>query len=158
MPWLSFFDNRQLDDTYFMLLDSLVYHSIKYGVKISCPYGFISDGPSVPRIPLLYFLFGHRGKRAAVLHDYLYRNLLFSKSICDDIYKEALGDSGKNWFTTNGMYAGVVVGGNSSFKGRKQGCLDPREGACQGRTSCERCPNFFPGYRLTVQPYSPFKR
>ncbi len=158
MPWLSYFDNRQLDDTYFMLLDNLVYHSIKYGVKITCPVGFISDGPSVPRTPLAFWLFGHRGKRAAVVHDMLYRFLLFQKSICDDIYREALADSGKNAFTTNGMYAGVILGGKSSFNGRKQGCLDPRDDACQGRTSCERCPNFFPTYRMLVQPYSPFKK
>lgn len=158
MPWLSYFDNRQLDDTYFMLLDNLVYHSINYGVKISCPVGFISDGPSVPRAPLLFFLFGHRGKRAAVVHDWLYRNTLFVRSICDEIYKEALADSGKNIFTSNGMYAGVRAGGNSSFSGKKAGCLDPRDGACQGRFSCNNCPNFFPEYRLTVQPYSPFKR
>ena len=158
MPWLSYFDNRQLDDTYFMLLDNLVYHSIKYGVRISCPVGFISDGPSVPRVPLLFFLFGHRGKRAAVVHDWLYRNTLFVRSICDEIYKEALADSGKNIFTSNGMYAGVRAGGKSSFSGKKAGCLDPRDGACQGRISCNNCPNYFPEYRLTVSPYSPFKR
>ena len=158
MPWLSYFDNRQLDDTYFMLLDNLVYHSIKYGVKISCPVGFISDGPSVPRVPLLYLLFGHRGKRAGVVHDWLYRNTLFVRSICDDIYREALSDSGKNAVTSNGMFAGVRVGGKSSFSGKKAGCLDPRDGACQGRISCNNCPNYFPEYRLTVSPYSPFKR
>lgn len=158
MPWLSYFDNRQLDDTYFMLLDNLVYHSIKHGVKISCPVGFISDGPSVPRTPLLYFLFGHKGKRAAVVHDWLYRNLLFPRDVCDDIYREALEDSGKYAFTSGGMYYGVRVGGNSSFKGTKQGCLDPRDGACQGRTSCENCLNFFPTFRMTITPYSPFKK
>ena len=156
MPWLSYFDNRQLDDDYFMLLDNLVYHSIAHGVKISCPYGFISDGPSVPRFPGLYAMFGHRGKRAAVVHDWLYRNLLFPRDICDAIYREALIDSGKFAATSGGMYLGVRMGGYSSFSGKKAGCLDPREGACQGRTSCERCGNFFPEYRMTVIPYSPF--
>ena len=158
MPWLSTFDLRQIDDDYFVLLDNLVYYSVKRGIRITCPVGFVSDGPSVPRVPLLYFLFGHRGKRAAVIHDWLYRNLMFTRDICDDIYKEALIDSGKFKFTSNGMYAGVRIGGSYSFKGKKQGCLDPREGSCGGRISCERCPNFYPMYRLTVEPYSPFKR
>lgn len=150
MPWLSYFDNRQIDDTYFMLLDNLVFHSIKYKVKITCPVGFISDGPSVPRVPLLYFLFGHRGKRGAVVHDWLYRNKMFPRDVCDDIYRESLGDSGKNSYTCNGMYYGVRVGGNSSFQGKRIGCLDPREESCCGRTSCTFCPNYFPNYRGTV--------
>ena len=158
MPWLSYFDNRQLDDDYFMLLDNLVYYSIEQGLKISCPVGFISDGPSVPRVPGLFLLFGHRGKRAAVVHDWLYRNLLLPRDICDAIFREGLKDSGKWAFTSGGMYAGVRVGGKSSFTGKKQGCLDPRDGACQGRMSCENCHNFFPMYKMTVAPYSPFKR
>ncbi len=158
MPWLSYFDNRQLDDHYFMLLDNLVYYSIEQGLKISCPVGFISDGPSVPRVPGLFLLFGHRGKRAAVVHDWLYRNLLLPRDICDAIFREGLEDSGKWAFTSGGMYAGVRVGGKYSFTGKKQGCLDPRDGACQGRMSCENCPNFFPMYKMTVAPYSPFKR
>lgn len=158
MPWLSYFDNRQLDDVYFMLLDNLVYHSVRHGIKISAPVGLVSDGPSVPRAPMLYLLFGHRGKRAAVIHDWLYRNKLFTREICDDIYSEALQDSGKNGFTSAGMYYGVRVGGSSSYTGKRIGCLDPRENACQGRTTCQGCPNFFPAFRLTIVPYSPFKR
>ena len=158
MPWLSTFDIRQLDDTYFLLLDNLVYYSSKHGIKIVAPVGLISDGPSVPRAPIIYWLFGHRGKRAAVIHDWLYRNKLFPREVCDDIYREALKDSGKNSFTSGGMYRGVRIGGRSSFTGYKMGCLDPRDNSCQDRTSCERCPNFFPTFRLTVSPYSPFKR
>ena len=63
MAWFSEFDIRQIDDTYFKLLVDLVYFSKKYQVKITIPSGFISDGPSVGRWPILFWLFGKKGKK-----------------------------------------------------------------------------------------------
>ena len=151
MPWLSDFDLRQIDDDYFMLLADLVYYSVKHGVKVTAPASMISDGPSVPRAPFLYLLFGHRGKRAAVIHDWLYRNMLFPREICDGIYKEALLDSGKYDLTSNGMYTGVRVGGASSYNSKKLGCLDPRKKKCS--RGCGGCKDYFEGYKLTAVPY-----
>ena len=53
MPWLSTFDIRQLDDTYFLLLDNLVYYSIKHGIKIVAPSDSYPTGLPCPE-PLLY--------------------------------------------------------------------------------------------------------
>lgn len=150
MPWLSDFDIRQIDDTYFMLLQDLVYYSERQGLKITVPSGMVSDGPSVPRVPLLYWLFGHRGKRAAVIHDWLYRIAILPRKQCDEIFFEALLDSGKLFGTSYGMYSGVRVGGNSSYAPDKQGCLDPRR-ICD--KDCLPCGNFMGSYQLTVVPY-----
>lgn len=151
MPWLSEFDLRQIDDTHFRLLDNLVYYSIKYNVKISAPTGMISDGPSVGRWPVIFWLFGKKGKRAAVIHDWLYRCGFFTRLICDDIYKEAHMDSGYSW-TAKGMFGGVRLGGSSHYapKGRA-GCLDPRI-KCTKAGKCYGCQNYLASYELTVVP------
>jgi hypothetical protein len=150
MPWLSEFDIRQVDDTYFMLLQDLVYYSKRYKVKITVPSGMVSDGPSVPRVPLLFWLFGHKGKRAAVIHDWLYRNSLLPREVCDDIFKEALLESGKFAFTACGMYAGVRVGGWPHYGPiGKAGCLDPRI-ECEILEECTICAYYFAAYKLTV--------
>lgn len=150
MAWLTEFDIRQLDDTYFMLLQDLVYYSEKHQLKITVPSGMVSDGPSVPRAPLLYWLFGHKGKRAAVIHDWLYRCAILPRSVCDDIFKEALKDSGKFVFTSYGMYLGVRVGGFPSYSPEKKGCLDPRR-VCN--KDCLSCYQFVAAYQLTVVPF-----
>lgn len=150
MPWLSDFDIRQLDDTYFMLLQDLVYYSEKQGLKITVPAGMVSDGPSVPRAPLLYWLFGHRGKRAAVIHDWLYRCAVLPRTECDSIFKEALNDSGKFWSTSFGMFLGVRVGGFLSYNQGRKGCLDPREFCDE---DCLVCGKFIGSYQLTVVPF-----
>ena len=154
MPWLSEFDIRQVDDTYFMLLQDLVYYSKEQGLKITVPFSTVSDGPSVPRVPLLYFLFGNKGKRGSVVHDWLYRNMLLPRWQCDAIFEESLKDSGKYRATSAGMYAGVRVGGwahyggNWKAEGKYVGCLDPRT-KCD--RNCTACSNFFASYALTVQ-------
>lgn len=150
MAWLSDFDIRQIDDTYFQLLQDLVYYSEKYGLKITVPAGMVSDGPSVPRAPLLYWLFGHKGKRAAVIHDWLYRCALLPRDVCDSIFREALMDSGKLWVTSAGMYLGVRVGGWPSYSPEKKGCLDTRR-MCD--RDCLRCDNFIGSFALTVVPF-----
>ena len=155
MPWLSEFDLRQIDDTYFMLLDDLVYYSKKYNVKITVPHGMISDGPSVGRWPVLFWLFGKKGKRAAVVHDWLYRCGFFTRAVCDDIYKEANMDSGYNW-TARGMFGGVRIGGWPHYApAGKAGCLDPRTKCTTDTTKCSVCCHSFPAYKLTVTKVRP---
>lgn len=151
MPWLSEFDLRQIDDTYFMLLNNLDYYSKKYKVKISAPAGMVSDGPSVGRWPILFWMFGKKGKRAAVIHDWLYRCGFFSRAVSDDIYKEANMDSGYIW-TARGMYSGVRVGGWPHYApAGRAGCLDPR---IKCDTMCIKnnhtCENYLASYQLTV--------
>ncbi len=149
--WLTEFDIRQVDDTYFILLQDLVYYSEKYKLKITVPAGFVSDGPSVPRVPFLFFFFGHKGKRASVVHDWLYRNQLLPREICDAIFREALLDSGKYKITADGMFYGVRVGGWNSYRKGRTGCLDPRVDCLE---DCLICKNHFAAYKLSVIPVS----
>lgn len=94
----------------------VVIDSVEYLIRV--PDGFITDFASVPRIPLAFMLFGGIGDYGACVHDYLYRNGLFTREICDAIYKEILLHVDKtSEFRALAMHRGVRLGGASSYKG-----------------------------------------
>lgn len=53
------------------LTDWLIYESATIGL-ILVPPGYITDFASVPRLPIIYLLFGGQSDEEATLHDYLY--------------------------------------------------------------------------------------
>jgi hypothetical protein len=74
----------------------------------------------VPRIVGAYLLFGGKGKRAAVIHDWLYTlgkldPVKWPRDLCDRIFKEALIASGYSAFTVSMMFTAVRVGGGGRF-------------------------------------------
>lgn len=88
------------------LLESLVYYSNSRGYVI-VPKGFVTDFATVPRLPFIFLLFGGRGDKQAVLHDYLYtaphrtqpvdpkgnsHGLIVDRSQADCIYRGSLTD------------------------------------------------------------------
>lgn len=54
-----------------MLLDWLIYDSKTVGL-ILVPPKYVTDFASVPRLPLIYLVFGGRSDEEATLHDFLY--------------------------------------------------------------------------------------
>jgi len=56
------------------------------GLEGSVPVGFITDGASTPRV--LWALFPPLDKysMAALVHDYLYRNNVFTRKWCDKVF------------------------------------------------------------------------
>lgn len=84
---------------------------------IVVPAGFITDFASVPRLPLVYWLMNDVGQEAAVVHDYLYRNGLYTRGICDQVFKEALEVCGVSWWRKGLMYAAVRAGGWTGYQG-----------------------------------------
>lgn len=100
------------------LLEPLVYESDLLGRRVEVPTGFRTDFASVPRIVGAYLLFGGKGKRAAVVHDFLYSGgLAVTREVADQVFREALIASGYGWLTVRAMYAGVRLGGASHFNG-----------------------------------------
>jgi hypothetical protein len=83
---------------------------------LTIPAGFVTDFSSVPRVPIVYMLFGDRAHHESVPHDYLYQTHLVSKSVADRVFLEAMQSRGKSAFIRNSMYLGVVLGGGSSYK------------------------------------------
>lgn len=107
------------DQRSWILLAPFAVRVVIGGVEyfISVPEGFVTDFASVPRIPLAFMLFGGIGDYAAVVHDYLYRNCIYPREICDAIFKELLLHVDKtSAFRASLMHAGVRVGGSSSYK------------------------------------------
>jgi len=114
------------DDKVWVMCSPLIYKSDLMGT-IEVPVGFESDFASVPRLPIIYSLFGDRAHREAVLHDYLYR--IDSKpyatySQANEVFYEAMELRGKSWIVRHCMWAGVVLGGWTAYHKLKVGdCL-----------------------------------
>lgn len=98
-------------------LDSpLVYFSEIIGGRITIPSGFETDFASVPRLPVVYLAYANRGRKAAVVHDYLYRTGSATRGICDAVFREALIADGESLLVSWAMWAGVRIGGIFAYK------------------------------------------
>lgn len=120
--FLTELDARLLDDDSVWVLDKpLIYDSDLLG-RIEVPAGFQTDFASVPRLPVIYDLFGDRAHREAVLHDYLYRRDSVPRASfeeANDVFLEAMEAQRKGWFVRHCMYWGVCMGGRSSYHKKK---------------------------------------
>lgn len=85
----------------------LVFFSEIIGGKITVPVGFNTDFATVPRVPIIYLLYAHRGMKAAAVHDYLYFYKLYDRSTCDAVFREALAADGEGCFVSWAMWSGV---------------------------------------------------
>lgn len=95
--------------------------------NVCVPIGFQTDLASVPRLPIVFLMWGDRAHRPAVLHDYLYRKdsrPTVTKAMADAFFREAilatetgptLNDKARANFIAWGMWAGVAAGGFSSY-------------------------------------------
>ena len=95
-------------------------------IRVVIPVGFETDLASVPRLPLVFLLWGDRAHREAVLHDYLYRcNAVLmrgenrvspvEKEDADWYFREAMIGQGNSWGVYHPMYLGVRCAGASSY-------------------------------------------
>lgn len=84
------------------------------GESIVVPAGFITDFASIPRIVQL-FLPNSIGRRAAIVHDYLYRSRgiknKFTRKQSDQIFLDALEVLGVRKTRRYLLYFGVRIGG-----------------------------------------------
>jgi hypothetical protein len=125
MPYISSFALEQIDDTLFVLLKDLIYIDPILHIKVTVPAGFVSDGPSVPRAPFIYWLAGNKGKRAGVTHDYLYRNKILSRETDDLIFYHALKEHSQiQNYIAYAMYKAVRIFGEKHRKSSRAFCLN----------------------------------
>lgn len=79
----------------FILAEPVCYEvgGLGSGEPIEIPSGFVTDFASIPDFALP--IIGREiGRRAAIVHDYLYQNLglgKYSRAKCDSIFLEAMG-------------------------------------------------------------------
>jgi hypothetical protein len=83
--------------------------------RICVPEGFETDLASVPRLPIAYMILGGRGKRAAVVHDWLYATNYFPQRQCDDYFYWVLRETGVDWFSAKAFLAGLRIGGFKAY-------------------------------------------
>jgi hypothetical protein len=79
--------------------------------ELKVPVGFTTDLASVPRVLRSFVTINGIHRRAAVLHDWLYSNKMYTRKECDKIFKLAMLECGCSGFVANTMYLGVRAGG-----------------------------------------------
>lgn len=94
---------------------TLLYTSDVAKQAIIVPKGFETDFSSVPRLPLAYLLAGEQAHEAAVVHDYLYGSKTVSKKLADDVFLEAMKESGVSWWRRKLMWAAVAAFGGAAY-------------------------------------------
>jgi len=105
-------DLKEDSDEIWILNERLIYYSESLDFLIDIPKGFETDFASVPRIPIIYSLWGARAHREGVLHDYLFRiNSIptVSFSTANGLFLEAMKSRKKSNFIAYPMYWGVVT-------------------------------------------------
>lgn len=108
-------------DKIWILLEPLIYYSDILGREIKVPTTFETDLASVPRVPIVYQLWGARCHYESVLHDYLFRydsKPYVPYSVSNRVFREAMIVRGKPWYIREPMYAGVVIGGWGAYHKR----------------------------------------
>lgn len=102
-------------DTVWILNSPLVFGEIKV------PAGFETDLASVPRVPIIYALWGARAHREAVIHDFLFRkdsDPLMGFIEANKVFLEAMKSRGKPFYIRYPMYWGVCIGSYGCFHKR----------------------------------------
>lgn len=115
MPAKSFFYNDLIikdlnDGRKFLLYESLAFYAKRVDTIITAPAGFVTDLTSFRPLKV------GKQNRAAVIHDWLYKNAMYERKMCDLIFLDALEAVGVNYILRNFMYLGVRIGGEKYFQ------------------------------------------
>lgn len=106
------------DGKYWVVSEALIYENPKTKQVFEVPRGFVTDMASVPR--LFWTAFPPCGKYtpAAVVHDYIYwyQPPNCDRECADNLLLMAMEESGVSAASRNAIYAGVRVGGESSWE------------------------------------------
>jgi hypothetical protein len=93
------------------------FYSRRLG-RISIPAGFDTDFASVPRVPIIFWLTGDTSRKAAVVHDWLYRTQTVSRHVADAVLFEA-SDNEPLWRRVV-MWAGVRAFGWVAWRANRR--------------------------------------
>lgn len=98
---------------HWVLTHELIWKSTSEYIVV--PAQFKTDLASIPR-PLRWLL-NQNGlsRKAAVLHDHLYRTGLVPRAEADAIFRRALKEEGMGWFGRSLYWAGVRLGGWTGY-------------------------------------------
>lgn len=108
-------------DDVWVLTRPLIYYSAVLHTTIIVPDGFETDYASVPRLPIVYAIWGNRAHREATIHDYLFRSDAVPATtfmVANRIFLEAMECLGKPAYIRYPMYWAVCVGSHSQYHRR----------------------------------------
>lgn len=100
----------------FILLETFLFVTVS-GFSVLVPQGFVTDLASIPRVLRLFIQVNGRHSDAAIIHDWLYYKRghigpwTLTRKQCDDIFLEAMLESGVPKWKAWTMWSGVRVGG-----------------------------------------------
>lgn len=83
------------------------YDSRILGARVVIPAGFATDLASVPRVPFAFWLAGDTGRKAGLVHDWLYVAKLCPRVTADAVFLEALAAEGVPTWRRRLMYRAV---------------------------------------------------
>lgn len=92
--------------------------------RITVPEGTDTDLASVPRLPGAYLLFANRGRRSAILHDYLYE-ARYPRAWADAVFRAALANEDVGAVSRFFMWLGVRLAGGSHYSDGPADTTDP---------------------------------
>ncbi len=103
-----------------VLVKPLTYYSDIAGEYIIVPSGFHTDLGSIPR--MLQGIFPKDGKAmfGYIVHDWLYKTGMYTRSISDDILEEAMRVLDVSWYTRKAVHNGLRVGGWVAWNGHRR--------------------------------------
>jgi hypothetical protein len=93
----------------------------RYG-EIIVPVGTLTDGPSIPKIPVLYERYRDRAWPPAAVHDYGYDKSCvyqFPREVWDQIFHDLMDELYPGWISrveNDKEWAGVRLGGSRAFR------------------------------------------
>lgn len=97
------------------VLVPLVYVSDLTNSTYTVPANFETDFATIPRLPLVFALFGDCAHRAAVLHDWLYTTKKVSQSTADVLLLEAMESTGISTWRRYAIYYAVRLFGKQFY-------------------------------------------
>ena len=117
MPFLDPLIVKVLSDGDVVLIKRFRYRRPNSSQVLSIPIGFVSDYASIPRVFRGLVSGSDNTKLPSVLHDYLYRKGIGKRKWADQLFLDAMKESGVPWLKRRMVYSAVRVGGWASWKG-----------------------------------------
>ena len=100
-----------------VLDERLEYYDVRSKELFVIEAGFTYDGASIPQMCQSFVgsPFDEEFRLASGLHDFLYRNKVVSKQRADQMFYDALIESGVSYYKAQAMYLGVKAFGRNAY-------------------------------------------
>jgi hypothetical protein len=115
VPFVPVVKTQELPAPLWKLLARLRFYSCVVNDWVEAPEGFLSDGCSIPRLPLIFLLAGGKANEAGYIHDALYTSRKYDRETCDRILREMVIAMGYDEQLADEFYLGVRIGGASHW-------------------------------------------